>query len=398
MFDLAATLLRVVIISSLLLSRWLGDSGASSLRWPRPMLSFGQQCLAASSTFIGKPLSAEGYTVRQEGGDYALERAVCAQPQGEAPKSSPDISSGSGAPEPVPSSRPRAKGPDKGATAESTFLKAVKVLHELRRGQMAKAWRSAQRSRRETILRKLEREGVSHLLASRISFQMVARFGPRYTSGTICTILGQLLAHEARRLKGSLKLSDRKIAFGLTKLSAHEVSELFRNLGALDATFGRLMAGATLQAVDPLESERRFVEHYPETVAYLTSNAIDPLIARAFAIRVAARPKPLVAAERLVQNFHMVMRFAQESHPEIARAVALAACSYKDPSARAKSYLNNYDKVVVLLGKTQLNLAQAVADLTSRGYDPLASMPWCLKLLKTSIRRSRRQAILFGAA
>jgi hypothetical protein len=139
-----------------------------------------------------------------------------------------------------------------------------------------------------------------------------------------------------------------------------------------DVAFARTVAKAAFIAPDPVRAAHQFVHDYRAVVRQLTTQGVEPTIARTLAGIASLGAEPLNSARSLVEKFREVQDFVKRSHPHVARSVALAACRATDPMATARLYVANYDRIVNVIGKIDPQRARRVANQAFRSDNPIA--------------------------
>ena len=139
-----------------------------------------------------------------------------------------------------------------------------------------------------------------------------------------------------------------------------------------DVAFARTVAKAAFIAPDPVRAARQFVHDYHAVVRQLTTQGLEPTIARTFAGIASLGAEPLKTARTLVEKFRDVEDVVKRSHPHVARSVALAACRATDPMDTARLYVANYDRIVNVIGKIDPQRARRVANQAFRSDNPIA--------------------------
>lgn len=146
-----------------------------------------------------------------------------------------------------------------------------------------------------------------------------------------------------------------------------------------DVEFVRTVARAAFRASNPLQTARGFIADYDRVVAELTSNGLEPEIARSIAGIASVGADSAATARTLLSNFEDVLALATKTHPWIARSIALSACRAADPVGTARVYMNNYDTIVNALRKVDPERAHIVAGQAFRSDQPLR---WAMRYLK----------------
>ena len=93
-----------------------------------------------------------------------------------------------------------------------------------------------------------------------------------------------------------------------------------------------------IRIVDPIRAAGAFVADYDAILAELTSEWVEPSIARSLARIASVGAEPRASARKLLENFETVLRLAKKTHPSVARSIALSACSARDPLDSARLY------------------------------------------------------------
>jgi hypothetical protein len=145
-----------------------------------------------------------------------------------------------------------------------------------------------------------------------------------------------------------------------------------------DVSFVRTVARAAFRAPDPATAAEAFIADYDAIVAELTSEGIEPSIARSLAGIASVSAEPTVTARRLVENFEAVLRLVKRSHSAVARSIALSACRATDPLAAARLYMKNYDRIAKAVSRTDPRRAHKVAAQAFRTNNP---MRWAKRYL-----------------
>lgn len=145
-----------------------------------------------------------------------------------------------------------------------------------------------------------------------------------------------------------------------------------------DVSFVRTVARAAFRAPDPIKAAESFVADYDAIVAQLTSEGVEPSIARSLAGIASVGAEPRASARKLLENFEAVLRLAKKTHPGVARSIALSACRARDPLDSAGVYMKNYDRIVKAVSRTDARRAHRVAAQAFRTNDP---MRWATRYL-----------------
>jgi hypothetical protein len=145
-----------------------------------------------------------------------------------------------------------------------------------------------------------------------------------------------------------------------------------------DVSFVRTVARASFRAPDPIKAAEGFIADYDAVVAQLTSEGVEPSVARSLAGVASVGAEPLVIAPKLVQNFLAVLCLAKKTHPGVARSIALSACRTSDPLHTARLYMRNYDRIVEAVSRTDARRARRVAAQAFRTNNP---MRWAKRYL-----------------
>jgi hypothetical protein len=138
-----------------------------------------------------------------------------------------------------------------------------------------------------------------------------------------------------------------------------------------DVAFARTVAKAAFIAPDPLRAARQFVRDYQSIVRELTSQGMEPSIARSLAGIASLCGEPLEMAQALVQKFRDVESVVTQTHPHIARSVALAACRASDAIGTAREYVANYDRIMETFVHVDPRRARRIANQAFRTHDPI---------------------------
>jgi hypothetical protein len=145
-----------------------------------------------------------------------------------------------------------------------------------------------------------------------------------------------------------------------------------------DVSFVRTVARASFRAPDPIKAAESFIADYDAVVAQLTSEGVEPSVARSMAGIASVGAEPIATARRLVENFETVLSLVKKTHPGVARSIALSACRASDPLGSARVYMKNYDRIVRAVSRTDARRAQRVAAQAFRTNDP---MRWAKRYL-----------------
>lgn len=145
-----------------------------------------------------------------------------------------------------------------------------------------------------------------------------------------------------------------------------------------DVSFLRTVARATFRAPDPAKAAESFIADYDAIVAQLTSEGVEPSIARSLAGIANVGAEPLATARKLVENFEAVLSMAKKTHPGVARSIALSACRASDPLTAARRYMKNYDTILKAISRTHPRSAHKVAAQAFRSDRP---MRWAKRYL-----------------
>jgi hypothetical protein len=145
-----------------------------------------------------------------------------------------------------------------------------------------------------------------------------------------------------------------------------------------DVSFVRTVARASFRAPDPIKAAEGFIADYDAVVAQLTSEGVEPSVARSLAGIASVGAEPIATARRLVENFEAVLSVAKKTHPGVARSIALSACRASDPLDTARLYMKNYDRIVKAVSRTDARRAHRVAAQAFRTNKP---MQWASRYL-----------------
>jgi len=147
----------------------------------------------------------------------------------------------------------------------------------------------------------------------------------------------------ARTLAGAAFRSRHPLPHALEYLSRFDalVHEFQGNVA-----FARTVAKAAFLAPDPVRAARQFIHDYHAVVRQLTTQGLEPTIARTLASIASLGAEPLTTACALVEKFRQIEDVVKTSHPHVARSIALAACRATDPIDTARVYVANYDRIV----------------------------------------------------
>jgi hypothetical protein len=180
---------------------------------------------------------------------------------------------------------------------------------------------------------------------------------------------GYAFTEAARKLAGKNPRIARTLA-SVAFRSRHPLENALEYLSRFDTlvhefegnvVFARTVARAAFIAPDPVRAARAFVRDYQMVVRELTTQGLEPSIARSIASIASLCGDPLKTALALVQKFRDVEHLVKRTHPHVARSVALAACRATDPIGTARAYVANYDRVVELIGRVDPKRARRVA-------------------------------------
>jgi hypothetical protein len=139
-----------------------------------------------------------------------------------------------------------------------------------------------------------------------------------------------------------------------------------------DVTFERTVAKAAFLAPDPVRAARQFIHDYHAVVQELTTQGLEPTIARTLAGIASLGAEPLETGRALVEKFRQIEHVVKRSHPHVARSIALAACRAIDPIDTARVYVANYERIVSVIGKIDPQRARRVANQAFRSDNPIA--------------------------
>jgi hypothetical protein len=145
-----------------------------------------------------------------------------------------------------------------------------------------------------------------------------------------------------------------------------------------DVSFVRTVARASFRAPDPIKAAEGFIADHDAIVSQLTSEGVEPSIARSLAGIASVGAEPLAIARKLVENFEAVLSVARKTHPGVARSIALSACRASDPLDAARLYMKNYDRIVRAISRTDTRRAHMVAAQAFRTNNP---MRWAKRYL-----------------
>jgi hypothetical protein len=146
-----------------------------------------------------------------------------------------------------------------------------------------------------------------------------------------------------------------------------DVARTFRD----DVGFARTVAKMAFRAPDPLKAAKNCIANYDAVVAELTSQRIEPDIARTLAGIASVSADPIPTAHKLLTHFEDVLSVVKRTHPSVARSIALSACRAADPLTTARSYMKNHDIIVRMISRTDPQRARKVATQAFRSDDPL---------------------------
>jgi plasmid stabilization system protein ParE len=173
----------------------------------------------------------------------------------------------------------------------------------------------------------------------------------------------------ARTLAGAAFRSRRPLAHALAYLSRFDaIVHEFQG----DVAFARTVAKTAFLAPDPVQAARQFVHDYHTVVRNLTTQGLEPTIARTLAGIASLGAEPLTAACALVEKFRHIEDVVKRSHPHVARSIALAACRATDPIDTARVYVANYERIVNIIGNIDPQRARRVANQAFRSDNPIA--------------------------
>jgi hypothetical protein len=190
---------------------------------------------------------------------------------------------------------------------------------------------------------------------------------------------GHAFTEAARRLAGENPRIARTLA-AVAFRSRHPLENALEYLGRFDTlvhefegnvAFARTVARAAFITPDPVRAARAFVRDYQMVVRELTTQGLEPSIARSIASIASLCGDPLKTAVALVQKFRDVEHLVKRTHPHVARTIALAACRATDPIGTARAYVANYDRIVELIGRVDPGRARRVATQAFRTHDPI---------------------------
>jgi hypothetical protein len=173
----------------------------------------------------------------------------------------------------------------------------------------------------------------------------------------------------ARTLAGAAFRSRHPLPRALEYLSRFDalVHDFQGNVG-----FARTVAKAAFIAPDPIRAARQFIRDHHAVVRQLTTQGLEPTIARTLAGIASVGAEPLTTACTLVEKFRDIEDFVKRSHPHVARSVALAACRATDPIETARLYVANYDRIVTVMARIDPRRARRVANQAFRSDNPIA--------------------------
>ena len=184
---------------------------------------------------------------------------------------------------------------------------------------------------------------------------------------------GRRYIAEYRRVTQQLKTVDpyiaRTLANGtfMARVPREKAVDHFKHFADLflkfrdDVGFERTVAKAAFRASDPTKAANDFVGTYNAVVSELTSEGVEPDIARTLAGIASLGSDPMSAARKLLENFEGVVSLVKRSHPWVARTIALSACRAADPLAMARSYMKNYDATLQMVSRIDPHRASEVA-------------------------------------
>jgi hypothetical protein len=213
---------------------------------------------------------------------------------------------------------------------------------------------------------------------------MGRRYGRAFTSAV--DRLAKVDPRIARTLAAVAFRSRHPVGTALTHLRQfHTLVSEFEG----DCTFARTVAKAAFAAPNPPQAAREFIRHYKGVVSELTSNGLEPTIARTLASIASLGTEPVPTAYKLLESFREVDAYVRRTHPRVARSVALAACRATYPLAMAETYLENYDRIVHVVSQKDAEHARAVAAQVFRSHDPDAWAERFLRQVQTRTPRSK---------
>lgn len=163
-----------------------------------------------------------------------------------------------------------------------------------------------------------------------------------------------------------------------------ELATRFRdNIG-----FARTVARMAFRAPDPVKAAKRFVALHDTVEAVLTSDGIEPEIARTLAGIASLTAQPMPTARTLLKNFENVVNVVSRTHPSVARSIALSACRAADPLKMGRLYAKNYDLIVRTISELDPHRAREVAGQAFRSDNPLR---WAKRYL-SELQQTRSNA------
>ena len=98
-----------------------------------------------------------------------------------------------------------------------------------------------------------------------------------------------------------------------------------------DVSFVRTVARAAFRAPDPIKAAESFVADYDAIVAELTSEGVEPSIARSLAGIASVGAEPRATHATCWRTSRRCCALAKRTHPGVARSIALSACRARDP-------------------------------------------------------------------
>lgn len=193
---------------------------------------------------------------------------------------------------------------------------------------------------------------------------------------------GRRYVAEYRRVARQLKTVDPHIARTLAngtfmaRVPREKAMNHFKHFADLfirfrdDVGFARIVARAACRSRDPIKAANKFIATYDAVVVELTSEGVEPDIARTLAGIASLGSDPMSAARKLLENFESVVSLVKRSHPWVARTIALSACRGADPLTMARSYMKNYDTIVQMVSPIDSHRAREVAAQAFRSDNP----------------------------
>ena len=116
---------------------------------------------------------------------------------------------------------------------------------------------------------------------------------------------------------------------------------------------------------------RQFVRDYQAVVRQLTTQGLEPTIARTLAGIASLGAEPLKMACTLVEKFRQVEEMVKRSHPQVGRSRGVGRMSRHGPDRHYATCIANCDRIVTVIGRIDPHRARRVANQAFRSDEPI---------------------------